>query len=226
MFLKWLLSRARAPPAEAAEVVAAEPVLDYGRRRWRRRSDIGRRRRPVEAELSAQRDPEGPRLAEEAPNRLGRALGAAQKPASAPRCEHDPWSGASNATCEILGVEEVLGPELDRPRVGARASPTRHSRSQRPSASFRCRDRSRCCITRVAGRRRRRGRAGPSPPMGGVQASELVMVHSGALEMRRPGSWNKRWMSGRPLAADEIVAVLGVRVWSRPRSMRDRAAGR
>src|SRR3954447_19800721 len=44
----------------------------------------------------------------------------------------------------------------------------------------------------------------PEPPIGGVQATELVTVHKGALEMRRPGSWNKALVSGRPPAPTRL----------------------
>src|SRR5438270_4050219 len=44
--------------------------------------------------------------------------------------------------------------------------------------------------------------------MAGVQASELVTVHSGAFETRRPGSWNKAFVSGRPPAPTRLSRYL------------------
>ena len=40
----------------------------------------------------------------------------------------------------------------------------------------------------------------PDPPIGGVHAAELVIVHLGAFEICRPGSWNRALVSGLPLA--------------------------
>src|SRR5215469_10943356 len=45
----------------------------------------------------------------------------------------------------------------------------------------------------------------PDPPIGGVHASEVVAVHLGALEISRPGSWNKALVSGLPSAPTRLL---------------------
>ena len=50
----------------------------------------------------------------------------------------------------------------------------------------------------------------PLPPIGGVQPSEPVTVHFGALEICRPGSWNSAGIKRIAVGADEIVAIFRV----------------
>src|SRR6476661_8402340 len=48
----------------------------------------------------------------------------------------------------------------------------------------------------------------PDPPIGGVQATDEVIVHFGALEIFRPGSWNRALLSARPSAPIRLVRYL------------------
>src|SRR5262245_8605726 len=48
----------------------------------------------------------------------------------------------------------------------------------------------------------------PEPPIGGVQATELVIVHWLELEMRRPGSWNSALVRARPSAPTKLLRYL------------------
>src|SRR5436190_13721510 len=48
----------------------------------------------------------------------------------------------------------------------------------------------------------------PDPPIGGVHATELVIVHLGAFETCRPGSWNKALVSGFPPAPTRLFRYL------------------
>src|SRR5207342_3526122 len=48
----------------------------------------------------------------------------------------------------------------------------------------------------------------PEPPIGGVQATELVIVHALELEMRRPGSWNRALVRARPPSPTRLLRYL------------------
>src|SRR4051812_12970551 len=48
----------------------------------------------------------------------------------------------------------------------------------------------------------------PVPPIGGVQAKDVVPVHSGAFDTRRPGSWNNALVSGLPPAPTRLSRYL------------------
>src|SRR5678816_925016 len=48
----------------------------------------------------------------------------------------------------------------------------------------------------------------PDPPIGGVHATELVIVQALELEMRRPGSWNSALVRARPSAPTKLLRYL------------------
>src|SRR5512135_3198422 len=48
----------------------------------------------------------------------------------------------------------------------------------------------------------------PEPPIGGVHAIDVVAVHFGALEICRPGSWNRALVSGLPSAPTRLLRYL------------------